>query len=272
MDWNSILGTVMNWVTGTALKIVIALVLLLIAFKIIKAIAKKQRKKLVENKRIDQTVGKALITAAEVAAKVLVVLALVGYLGIDTTALSAFVASLGVCVGLAVNGTLSNLAGGVMLLITRPFNNGDFIEACGYTGTVEEIRVVSTKVITLDNKVVYIPNGTLSTSGIVNYSEKEFRRVDFVFQIAGSSDIAKAKALIAEVCSKHELVLDQPEKPFVRVSGQNDGGIDITVRAWTKSENYWTVNFDVIEGVKAAFDANGIKVPAKQLDVQVKNA
>lgn len=204
----------------------------------------------------------------KVALKVLVVIALIGYVGIDTSAITALIASLGVGVGLAINGTLSNFAGGVLILITRPFKDDDYIQACGYEGTVEDIRICHTRLRTTDNKVVYLPNGNLSTSQIVNFSEKDLRRVDLKFSISYSDDFEKAKAIIADVCAQNELILKDPE-PSIRVSAQSASSIDISTKVWCKNADYWTVNFDMLENVKKAFDQNGITIPFNQLDVHV---
>ena len=187
----------------------------------------------------------------------------------DTSGLAAVLASLGVGAGLAINGTLSNFAGGILLLITRPFKVDDYIEAAGYSGTVEEIMIVNTKLRTPDNKVVFIPNGTLSTTSIVNYSAKDTRRHEFVFSISYKEDFEKAKAVIKQICTDHPLVLETPE-PFVRVSKHNESSVDLTARVWVNKEDYWTVNFDVLEAVKKAFDENGIEIPYRQLDVHMK--
>ena len=181
MDFTTSLPTWIN----TGIKIVIAVLILLISFKIINALAKRIEKKLIAAKKLDETLTKTLAYVAKIALKVIIVISLVGYLGIDTSGLAALVAALGVSVGLAVNGTLSNLAGGAMLLITRPFKIGDYISAQGFEGTVEEIRIVNTKIVTVDNKVVNLPNGALSSGSIVNYSEKALRRVDHVFSVGG---------------------------------------------------------------------------------------
>ncbi|MBQ7333395.1 MAG: mechanosensitive ion channel, partial [Clostridia bacterium] len=178
-------------------------------------------------------------------------------------------ASLGVCAGLAVNGALSNLAGGVLIILTRPFRVDDYIEAQGHSGTVEDIHITCTKLRTTDNKVVYLPNGSLSSGSIVNYSEKDTRRVDFTFSIGYSDDFEKAKGIIMGILESHELTLKDPA-PMVRVSGHGESSIDITARAWVMSADYWTVNFDVLEAVKTAFDKEGIEIPFNQLDVHVK--
>ena len=269
MDWNVILSSIVNWATNTGIKLIIALVVLLISFKIIKAVC-RMIEKMGEKKSADKTIMKTAAYAIGLALKVVVIVSLVGYLGIDTSAITALIASFGVCVGLAVNGALSNLAGGVLILATRPFKVDDFIEAQGVLGTVADIHITCTKIITGDNKVIYVPNGSLANGNIINYSEQKTRRVDLDFSIAYDADSEKAKAIIRDILANHELVLKDPE-PFVRMSAHGSSAIQIKTRAWVNSADYWAVYFDVIESVKAAFDKNGIEIPFDQLDVHIKN-
>lgn len=272
MDWQQVWQTVQDWLTNTGIKILISIVIMIVSFTLInwlsKKIAKRADKKVAENKKIDKTIYKTVSYVVKVGLKVLVVIALIGYVGIDTSAITALIASLGVGVGLAINGTLSNFAGGVLILITRPFKDDDYIQACGYEGTVEDIRICHTRLRTTDNKVVYLPNGKLSTSEVVNFSEKDLRRVDLKFSISYSDDFEKAKSVIADVCAQNELILKDPE-PSIRVSAQNASSIDISAKVWCKNADYWTVNFDMLENVKKAFDENGITIPFNQLDVHV---
>ena len=274
MDLQQVWQTVQNWLTTTGIKVVISIVIMIVSFSIInwlsKKIAKRADKKVESNKKIDKTIYRTLSYVAKVGLKVLVVIALIGYVGIDTSAITALIASLGVGVGLAINGTLSNLAGGILILITRPFKDDDYIDACGYSGTVEDIRICHTKLRTTDNKVIYLPNGKLSTSEIVNYSEKDLRRVDLTFSISYSDNFEKAKKVIEEVWNQNELILKDPA-PSVRVSAQSASSIDLTAKVWCKNDDYWTVNFDMLEQVKTAFDQNGIQIPFNQLDVHIKN-
>lgn len=274
MDWQQVWQTVQNWLTTTGIKVVISIVIMIVSFSLInwlcKKIAKRADKKVESSKKIDKTIYRTLSYVAKVGLKVLVVIALIGYVGIDTSAITALIASLGVGIGLAINGTLSNLAGGILILITRPFKDDDYIDACGYSGTVEDIRICHTKLRTTDNKVIYLPNGKLSTSEIVNYSEKDLRRVDLTFSISYSDDFEKAKKVIEEVWNQNELILKDPA-PSVRVSAQSASSIDLTAKLWCKNEDYWTVNFDMLEQVKTAFDQNGIQIPFNQLDVHIKN-
>jgi small conductance mechanosensitive channel len=265
------MDTVLSWCLNTGIKIIVAVLILLVSFRVINMISRRILKRFSDH-RYDKTIVKTLSYVLKVALKVIIVICLVGYLGIDTSGLTALVTSLGVCAGLAVNGALSNFAGGVILIFTRPFKVDDYIEVekDGVSGTVEDIQIVYTKLRTPDNKVIYIPNGTLSSSEIINYSEKETRRVDFNFSIAYESDFIEAKRLITDLLKSHELTLDDPE-PVVRVSDHGDSGVEITARVWVRSEDYWTVKWDILEASKTLFDESGIEIPYNKLDVNVKN-
>ena len=269
INWAEVWQDVLSWLTTTGIKVVIAIVLWIVLFKLTNFIFRRISKRIAKRGKMDRTLSRSLIYIGRIAVKILIVVGLVGYVGIDTSGIAALLASLGVGAGLAINGTLSNFAGGMLLLVTRPFRVDDYIEAAGYSGTVEEIMIVNTKLRTPDNKVVYVPNGTLSTTSIVNYSAKDTRRLELIFSIAYKEDFEKAKALIAKICADHPLVLSEPE-PFVRVSKHNESSIDITTRVWVNKGDYWTVNFDILEAVKKAFDENGIEIPFPQLDVHMK--
>ena len=271
MEWfETFLNTLISWATTTGVKLIIALVILLISFKIIKVVCRKIEKSGVK-KNADKTVMRTLAYALGLTLRVVVLVCLIGYLGVDTSGITALIASFGVCVGLAVNGALSNLAGGVLILLTRPFRVDDFIEAQGISGTVADIHITATKIVTVDNKVVYVPNGSLANGNIINYSEKDTRRVDLDFSVSYSADSDKVKAIITEILEKHELVLKDPA-PFVRVSAHGTSAMIIKSRAWVKNADYWAVYFDVTEAVKAEFDKNGIDIPFQQLDVHIKNS
>ncbi len=263
-----ILSTILSWATTAGVRLLIALVLLFVSFKVINVIARKIEKSH-ENGKIDKTIAKTFAYIFKIGMKIVVGVCLIGYVGIDTSGIAALITSFGVCIGLAVNGAVANIAGGVIIIVTRPFKVDDFIEAQGYSGTVADIHMTSTKLITPDNKVVYIPNGALSSGPILNYSEKDTRRVDFTFSIGYQNDFEQAKALLLDICDAHPLVLKDPA-PSVRVSEHGASSINLTTKVWVKSEDYWTVNFDILEQVKAAFDKAGIEIPFNQLDVHVK--
>ena len=264
-----VLASIVDWATHTGIKLIIALVVMFISFKLINWMAKKIIKNSEKN-HVDKTVVKTLVHVGKIAAKCIIAVCLVGYLGFNTSAITALITSFGVCFGLAVNGALGNVAGGVLILVTRPFKVDDFIEAQGISGTGADINMTATRVITPDNKVVYIPNGPLSTGNIINYSEKDTRRVDITFAIAAGSDANKAVEVVKNVINSHALVLKDPA-PFVRQNENGDSCQRITSRAWVKSGDYWTVYFDVLETVKREFAANGINAPHNQVDVHIQN-
>lgn len=274
MDWAQIWEAIKGFVLSRELwisiiRVVIALIILFVSFKIINAIGRRIEKR-GNKKNADKTIMKTLAYIFKLGMKIVIAICLIGFVGIDTSGLTALVASLGVCIGLAVNGALSNLAGGVMIILTRPFRVDDYIEAQGYSGTVADIHITNTKIITPDNKVIYIPNGALSSGTIVNYSEKDLRRVDVTFSIAYTDDFNKAKEIITDICNNHQLILKDPA-PFVRMSEHGASSINVVTRVWVKSEDYWTVKFDLTETVKEKFDENGIEIPFNQLDVHIKN-
>ncbi len=272
MDWQTFLTnfvtTIVNWATTSGIRLIIALVIMFISFKVVNLVSKRIRKS-GDKGRMDKTIAHTLAYIVKISAKVIITISLIGYVGIDTSGLAALVVSLGACVGLALNGTVANLAGGILIIVTRPFKVDDYIEAQGHSGTVEDIHITYTKLVTPDNKVVYIPNGPLSTGNIVNYSVKDTRRVDFTFSIGYENDYERARQLILDICNSHGLVLKDPE-PMVRMSEHADSYINIVTRVWVNSADYWTVNFDIIEAVKAEFDRQGIEIPYNQLDVHIK--
>ncbi len=265
-----VLEALWNWVKTTGVKILIAIVVLIVSFFIIKVVTNRIKKRMQKNKKVDKTISKTLLRCGNILAKILVIVALVSYLGIDTSGVTALITSLGVCVGLAVNGALSNLAGGFLILITRPFKIDDFIEAEGYSGTVIDIRITDTKIRTPDNKIVYLPNGKLSAAEIVNYSEEATRRVDITFGISYDNDFEKAKSILMDLSNQHAKVLKDPA-PSVRMSEQGDSSINLTLKVWVLNGDYWDVKFDLLEAAKKAFDENHIEIPYNQLDVHIKN-
>lgn len=269
IDWQNLWTNIVNWAMNTGVKIIIALLIMIISFRLITWLTRKIAKRLIEKKHHDKTLISTLFYILRIVLKIVVLTCLIGYLGIDTTGLAALIAALGVGVGLAVNGALGNLAGGVLILITRPFKIDDYISACGYEGTVEDIRIVYTKIRTVDNKVVYAPNGPLSSSAIVNFSEKDLRRVDLNFTIEKREDYKKAEDILLSVAGAHEKVLQDPAV-MSRILEHTANGTTLVVRAWVKNADYWDVYFDLQEGIKKAFDENGIVMPMNQLDVRVK--
>lgn len=268
IDWNKVLEVVVNWMTSTGIKLVIGIVLLIVLFKIIDLFCKKLLKRL-EKKGTDETISKFVIKIMKIVLKVIVLTCLVGYIGIETASISAVIASLGIGISLAVQGTLSNFAGGIIIIVMRPFKLGDFITSNGESGTVEDIKLFYTYLKTPDNRVAIIPNGSLANNVIVNVSMKEDRRVDVRMSVAYDSNIELCKNLIRKVCYENELIYKNPDV-FVEIGEFSDSSIDLFVRVWCKNTNYWDVNFYLLDRIKKEFDSNGIEIPFNQLDVNIK--
>lgn len=269
VTWGEVWDKIVGWMTDSGIKIVIAVLLLVVSFIIINAVTKGIYKRL-QKRKADVTLSRVGTNALRIMLKILVLVCLIGYLGIETASISAVIASIGVGISLAVQGTLANFAGGVIIIIMRPFKIGDYITSNGVEGTVEDIKLFYTHIVTNDNKAVVIPNGALANNVIVNASAKDTRRVDLVMQVAYGSDVTLVKELIRKVCAANELVFKDPA-PFVEFSNMNESSLDFTVRVWCNRPDYWTVNFALIENIKKAFDENGIEVPFKQVDVHIKN-
>lgn len=269
MNWQTILNYLIQLATSWGIKLLEALVLLVVGLKLVKWL-KKWLKESPKLDKLDSGLRSFLISFSTIILYALLIIVIASILGIPATSFITILASCGVAVGLALQGSLSNFAGGLMILFFRPFKVGDFIEASGETGIVQEITVVYTVLLTLDNKRVTIPNGGLTNSVIKNYSSEELRRVDLTFNVAYGSDVEQVKALIGKLAAAHPLALKEPA-PFVRLSAHGDSALTFTTRVWCKNADYWDVYFDLTEGVKKAFDEKGIQIPYPQMDVHVKN-
>ena len=272
------LGDVMNkelieeiilWIINKGTKLVIGIIVLFIVFKIINLLSSSVRKTL-EKKKIDLLIAKIIYSLVRKGLKIGTFIIFLGYVGIDTAGIGAAIASIFVGVGLALQGSLSNLAGGVILLVLRPFNIDDFIETKEYSGTVESIGIFYTCLRTPDNKVIYVPNGELANNEIVNYSKKNVRRMDKIISISYDSDLNKAKEIIKKVCEKNEIILNDP-KPFIKVYEYADSSIKLLCRVWTKSTDYFSIFFDLLDDIKFEFDKNNIHIPYPKLDVNIYN-
>jgi small conductance mechanosensitive channel len=200
-----------------------------------------------------------------------VVIAALDQLGVDTTSLIALIGAAGLAIGLALQGSLQNLASGVMLIVFRPFTDGDFVEAGGTMGVVEEIGIFTTKMRTGDNKEVIVPNGQMFGGIITNYSKRDTRRVDMVFGISYGDDIRKAKEIITGIITADERILQDPA-PLIAVGELADSSVNFNVRPWVKSSDYWSVYYDLNEKIKLAFDDNGISIPFPQMDVHIEKS
>ena len=269
LTWDAVFKSVIEWCKTKGLQFLIALIILIVCFVLINLLARGVRNRLRKTKKTEM-VADVIYKTIRIILKVLVLFIFLGFIGVDMAGVSSIIASGAVAIGLAIQGSLSNIAGWIILIVTRPFRIGDYIIAQGESGTVEEINLFYTHLKTPDNKVVFIPNGSLSNGVITNVSSKDLRRLDEVFSISYNDDSEKAIKLIKEYVMAHELVLKDPE-PFVKVSNFADSSIDITLRVWLKKENYWDVHFEILDNIKKIFDENNITIPYNQLDVNIVN-
>ncbi|PWM74487.1 MAG: mechanosensitive ion channel protein MscS [Bacillota bacterium] len=270
MDFEQILQSILQWLSTSGVKLVLGLIAFVIACKIVNALSKRVKKQM-EKKNTEKTIVSVTYKVMRTGLKLLLFVLLLGFWGIDTAGIGAVIASAGVAVGLAMQGSLSNLAGGILIVILRPFRLGDYIEAQGEGGTVEEISIFYTYLVSPDNKTIMIPNGSLLNGNITNYSKKSVRRVDLLYSVSYGEDFERAKAAILDVISKNEMIMQDPA-PFVRVKTHGASSIDIVTRVWVNSGDYWSVYFQMQEDVKKRFDEEGISIPYPQLDVHLDKA
>jgi small conductance mechanosensitive channel len=221
-----------------------------------------------ERSNTEPTLARFLKSLISITLKALLLISVAQMVGIATTSFIAVLGAAGLAVGLALQGSLANFAGGVLVLMFKPFKVGDYIEAQGVGGTVNEIQILHTVLSTPDNKHIIIPNGAISNGIITNYSTEPTRRVDFVFGIGYGDDIGKARDVIAEIIETDQRTFDDPQ-PQIVVSNLGESSVDITVRVWANAADYWGLKFDLTERVKLAFDAQGISIPFPQRDVHL---
>lgn len=257
----------LEWITTYGPNLLLAIVTLIVGLWVIRIVTKIVSNVL-EKSKVDISLQKFMASMVSVLLKVLLFISVIDMLGIKTTSFVAIIGAAGLAVGLALQGSLANFAGGVLILLFKPFKVGDFIEAQGYAGSVKAIQIFNTVLKTGDNKNVIIPNGSLSGGSIINYSAEETRRVDMVFGIGYNDDIKKTKKVLLQLIKADDRILEDPA-PLVVVSELADSSVNFTVRAWCKSADYWGIYFDMHENVKLEFDRQGISIPFPQQDVHM---
>lgn len=262
----------LNWMVGVlqdvGLKLIASAIVFIVGRFLIKLLIKALRNGKIGQK-MEPTASHFLLNFISIALYVILAVTIIGIMGVPMASVVAAIASAGVAIGLALQGSLSNLAGGIMILLFHPFRVDHFIETAGFSGTVKDIDIFYTVLHTPDNKVVTIPNGTIMSSSIINYSINDTRRVDLVFSVAYGTDADKVKAILLEEAGKHELALKDPE-PFCRLTKQAESSLDFTLRVWVKKDDYWQVNFDLLESIHARFEEEKIEIPFNQIDVHMK--
>jgi len=262
------LGGLLPKAADFCMRLVLAIIVLLIGLRVIKWVRKVVRKFL-EKANVEKGVLQFLDSLLNVVLFAVLILAIAGKFGIDTTSVIALAGSIGVTIGLALQGSLSNFAGGIMILVLKPFRVGDYIVQGSEEGTVSEIQMFYTHLLTVDNRKIIIPNGSLVNNSIVNVSAQDKRQLDMNFGISYNSDLKLAKELLHKMIAEEARVMEG-EPTMVVVSDLADSAVMLKVRFWVKPENYWGAKFDFTEKVKYVFDENKIEIPFNQLDVTIR--
>jgi len=256
------------------LKLIAAFLIYIVGAWIIRRIKGILRKAFAK-KRTDAAIASFVQSITSIALTVLLIIITVGTLGIDTSSIAALLTGGGLAIGMALNGTMQNFAGGLMILVFKPFKAGDYIEAQGHAGTVAEVNITSTKLTTTDNRVIIIPNGILSNDVINNYSGRQMRRLDITIGVEYGSSSQETKELLMSMITADERSLTMetgaPADPFVALSALNDSAVEFVIRIWVKSEDYWPLKFSLTEQIYNELPKNGIMFPFPQLDVNIKN-
>ncbi len=269
-DWSHMVEFVKTQGVDLAINIAIAIAIFYIGKLIVSFIVRGLRK-VMQQREVDQTLESFVCNFVRIALMIVVVVAAIGQVGIQTTSFIAIFGAAGLAVGLALQGSLSNFAAGVLIVMFRPYKVGDFIEAAGIAGVVEQVQILTTVLKTGDNKQIIVPNGQIMDSIITNYSANDTRRVDMVVGVSYDDDLDKVHKTLKELVDAEERILDDPA-PTIAVSELGDSSVNFVVRPWVKTADYWGVKFDLTEAIKKRFDQEGISFPFPQQDVHLYKA
>lgn len=267
IDWESLWTSLLTFGTEVGMKFIVVIVLLILGFRLIKLLTRFLSGG-VKMSRVDKSVKSFLVSFLSTALKVLLIVTAAAYIGIPMTSVIAVIGSAGLAVGLSLQGSLSNLAGGLMILVYKPFSVGDYIDNGSVAGTVSDIGIFYTRLVTLDNKVTVIPNGVISNQTLTNVTINANRRVDLSFSASYSADVDKVKGVLEDTALSLSEVLRDPA-PEAHLMTHGDSALIYVLRAWCKKEDYWKVYFALNENVKKNFDKAGIAIPYPQLDVHM---
>lgn len=260
---------IISFCMESGVKLIVAIIVLLIGFKLVDILGKRfKNTKFYE--KLDPTARTFFRSFITIALKIVLVIVAALIIGVPMASMVAVIGSAGLAIGLALQGSLSNIAGGFIILVFKPFKVGDFITTADAMGTVESINIFYTKVLTNDNKVIQIPNSVISNQTLTDYSTKDLRRVDLNINTSYDNDVEKVKSVLLSVAEKTDKAVLDPA-PQARLSEHGASSLNFAFRVWCKNEDYWDVYFDLLEGVKKAFDENGIQIPYQQIDVHVNN-
>lgn len=269
IDLQQVIDLLMEFATTIALRMVAGVILLIVGFKVIK-IFMKVVTKTGWHEKLDSGAKSFIKSFFTIILKAVLIVTVAGFIGVPMTSVVALIASAGLAIGLALQGALGNFAGGLMILIFKPFKIGDHIDTHTDAGIVKDINVFYTVLKTFDNRIITMPNGAMTNASIINFSMEEERRVDFTFTTSYGADIDAVKSLLLDIADKHPNVLKEPE-PVARMKEHGDSALVFVMRAWSKREDYWTVYFDITETVKKEFDKYNIEIPYPQMDIHMKS-
>lgn len=270
MDFKELLNHLATIATSVVGKLLLALLVYIVGSIIIKSLVKALSRNNKLSEKVDGTVRTFTLSFVKIGLYVLLIISIISILGVPMASVITVLATCGAAVGLALQGALGNLAGGIMIMAFKPFKVGDYVDAAGASGIVKEVTLFYTTLLTWDNQKVIVPNGSLMNSNVTNYTSEEYRRVDLSFSCAKSEAPAKVQDIMLGVMNKNEKVLKQPAAPFARIIGATNESMDFTVRAWVKSADYWDVYFELTQGITEALGAAGIQAPAVRVLSEAK--
>lgn len=273
MSTEELLYSLLDGVLSFGFKLLAALAIYFVGAWLIRRI-KRMLAALFVKRNADPAIASFVQSFATVALTIILVIVVIGTLGIETTSLAALLAAGGMAIGMALSGTVQNFAGGVMLLVFKPFKAGDFIETQGVSGTVDEVNITATKIHTPDNKIIILPNGALSNSIINNYSKMQYRRLEWIVGLDYGCDSAKVKSVLRDILTADDRVQHvaqgAPADPLIELSALGNSSVQFVMRAWVRSEDYWDVNFAVNEAIYNELPLHGVNFPYQQMDIHIK--
>lgn len=273
MSTEELLASMLDKLLIFGLKLLAALLIYFVGIWIIKRI-RKMLGTVFQRRQTDTAIASFVQSFASVALTIILIILVIGTLGIETTSLAALLAAGGVAIGMALSGTVQNFAGGIMLLIFKPFKAGDFIESQGVSGIVDEVNITATKIHTPDNKIIILPNGALSNAIINNYSQMQYRRVEWIVGLDYGCDSRKVKTILRDLLMEDDRILTivqgAPADPLIELSALADSSVQFVMRAWVKSENYWPVTYAINEAIYEELPAHGVNFPFQQMDIHIK--
>lgn len=247
-------------------KNILAAIVVYIVGRFLISLLKRMMTSMMERRKVEATIQSFLHSVVNILLNILLIIAVIGALGVNTTSFAALLASAGVAIGMALSGNLQNFAGGLIVLLFKPYKVGDWIEAQGVSGTVSEIQIMHTLLTTIDNKVVYVPNGAMSSGTIINYSRKDTRRIEWIVGVDYGEDIDKVKTIINTLIANDQRILKEPE-PFVALHALDSSSVNITIRVWVATQDYWNVYFEMNKNIYDEFNRQGVNFPFPQLTI-----